>query len=121
MKRATKAARDLESVIPSEAVLILVDEAKLPTHIFSQWRTIPFTEKEGKYCGPPVDDNSAMQELERLRKAGASFIAFGWPAFWWLDHYTELHRYLRLGFDCVLQNRRVVVFDVRQRAEIKGT
>jgi hypothetical protein len=45
--------------------------------------------------------------------AGAGFIVFAWPAFWWLDHYAGLHRHLRAHFRCVLENDRLVVFDLR--------
>jgi hypothetical protein len=38
---------------------------------------------------------------------------FGWPAFWWLDHYAAFHRHLRERFRCVLRNERLVVFDLR--------
>jgi hypothetical protein len=31
-------------------------------------------------------------------------------AFWWLDHYVGLHRYLRSAGRCVLENSRLVVF-----------
>ena len=40
-------------------------------------------------------------------------MVFTWPAFWWLDAYPRLQRYLVAGFRCVLQNDRVVVFDLR--------
>jgi hypothetical protein len=55
----------------------------------------------------------AIQELDRLRQCGASFIVLAWPAFWWFDYYSELHRHLRSEFLCVLENERLVVFDLR--------
>jgi hypothetical protein len=36
-----------------------------------------------------------------------------WPAFWWLDYYSEFSRYLRARFPCSLENERLVVFDLR--------
>lgn len=41
------------------------------------------------------------------------FIAFRWPAFWWIEYYCGLHRYLRSYFRCMLENDCVVVFDLR--------
>lgn len=79
-------------------------------------QSIPFLEKDGIYWGPPADDAIAIKEFERLHSAGANFIVFGWPAFWWLDYYAEFHRYLRTKFRCVLDNERLVVFDVRMSA-----
>ena len=46
-------------------------------------------------------------------RRGGHFLAFAWPAFWWLDYYAELHRYLRAEFRCMLENARTIVFDLR--------
>jgi hypothetical protein len=42
---------------------------------------VPLVEREGQYWGSPADDAAAIEELERLRRAGAGFAAFAWPAF----------------------------------------
>jgi glycosyltransferase involved in cell wall biosynthesis len=104
---------NLESIADAKETFILVDESSLDPDVFARWKTIPFTEREGVYWGPPPDDDFAIKELERLRRAGASFIVFAWPAFWWLEHYAEFNRYLRSQFVCVLENDRLVVFDLR--------
>ena len=52
--------------------------------------------------------------LERMqRDHGASYTAFGWPAFWWLDHYNELSDHLRSQYNCILENDRLVIFDLQ--------
>jgi hypothetical protein len=60
---------------------------------------------------PAEDDRTAISELERLRHSGARFIAFAWPAFWWLEYYDKFRLYL-LQFQCVLRNDRLVLFDL---------
>ena len=82
-------------------------------HGFGDRRAIPFLEKDGRYWGPPADDAAALRELERLRLAGARYIAFAWPSFWWLQHYGQFHRQIRAQFQCVLENQRLVVFKLR--------
>jgi hypothetical protein len=114
-KRTIWLVKDFERIIPKKDIFILVDEAKLQPEAFSEWRYIPFLEKGGHYAGVPKDDNTAIKELERLREAGANFIVFGWPAFWWLDHFAEFHRYLQLRFDCLVTNNRIVVFNLRSK------
>ena len=52
-------------------------------------------------------------ELERLRSAGAGFIAFTWFTFWWLEHYPDFSAHLWQRFPCTLSNERLLVFDLR--------
>jgi SAM-dependent methyltransferase len=73
---------------------------------------IPFLEREGIYWGPPADDATAIAECERLLKAGAGYIVFGWPGFWWLEHYAGFHRHLRERCPCLIENERIIVFQL---------
>jgi CelD/BcsL family acetyltransferase involved in cellulose biosynthesis len=105
---------EVAAVVPPGESFILVDEAALHMDAGGGRRAIPFVEWEGLYWGPPADDEAAIGELERLMQAGARFMVFAWPAFWWLEYYEELHRYLRSRFRCLLENERIVVFDLRR-------
>lgn len=105
--------QDIAALIPQGETFILVDEDQLGSMVTAGRRAIPFLERDGQYWGAPPDNETAIRELERLRQAGASFIVFAWPAFWWLDHYAGLHRHLRSRFRCVLENDRLVMFDLR--------
>jgi hypothetical protein len=64
------------------------------------------------YWGPPPDDETAIQEVERLRRKGAAFMIFGWPAFWWIDHYGGLRDYLYSTARCVVNNSRLLAFEM---------
>jgi hypothetical protein len=97
---------------------VLVDEAQWVANDVAPGRvTYPFIQRDGQYWGAPADDEQAIQELELLRRAGANYVAFGWPAFWWLDHYAGFEAYLRAHFTCVLRNDRFVVFDLREASD----
>jgi glycosyltransferase involved in cell wall biosynthesis len=113
VSRLRRAARDIKTLVPAESSIILVDQGSFGNTFFPGGRTMPFLERNGCYWGCPPDDETAIREFERLRLAGAEFIVFGWPAFWWLDHYAELNRHLRSRFRCSLENRQLVVFDMR--------
>ncbi len=114
LKRVDSLIQDIAALVrPSEA-FILVDNNQLENyHITASRRATPFLERNGQYWGAPSDDETAIRELERLRQSGANFIIFMWLAFWWLDHYEGLHHYLRTEYQCVLENNRLVVFELR--------
>jgi hypothetical protein len=108
--RVEEAWATLETLIPEKSVCILVDECQLE---LNQSKFLPFLEKNGEYWGVPNDTAVAISELERMRQLGCSFIAFAWPSFWWLEHYSGLAKYLHSKFSCVLQNDLLIVFDLR--------
>jgi hypothetical protein len=118
MQRLDEAAGQLRTLMPPGTTFILVDEDQWAdrwggSEVIAERRAVPFLERNGQYWGPPADDATAVSELLRLRDAGAEYIAFAWPAFWWLEHYAGLNRHLRENFCCVLENDGLVVFDLR--------
>ena len=73
---------------------------------------MPFPQHDGQYAGPPADDGSAIDELERLRERGAMFAVIAWPAFWWLEHYPAFRQHLAAHYRCVRHDERIVAFDL---------
>jgi SAM-dependent methyltransferase len=110
MQRIGQATAELLALVPAGKRFILVDDGQWGRVRDLSDRAMPFVEKDGQYWGPPSDDATAWQELERLRAAGATHIAFAWPSFWWFGHYAEFSRRLRESFPCVLENERLVAF-----------
>jgi SAM-dependent methyltransferase len=103
----------IATIVPPEKDFIMVDEYESDVTEINGRRALRFLVRDGQYWGPPADSNAAICEFERLRAAGAAFIVFGWPALWWLEYYTEFARHLYSKFHCVLQNERIVAFDLR--------
>ena len=113
--RVQRAARDIVSLVPFGGSFILVDQDEWKTDpSMSGRKRIPFLERNGQYWGNPRDDENAIEELERLREAGAQFIVFAWSTFWWLEYYAGLRQCLRTRFPCVLENDSLVMFDLRR-------
>lgn len=112
--KAINVTGDVESLLPEEATFILVDEGSFIRKGFSRRKSIAFLEREGQYWGPPADDAEAIQELETMRQQGATYLVVLWPAFWWLEYYKEWNQYIRSRFHCIKQNKRIIVFDLKQ-------
>jgi hypothetical protein len=111
-RRLREAREELVRLIPIDTPFILVDDEQLRSEL-SHRRAHPFLERDGQYWGPPADDETAIRECERLRQSGARFLAFAWPSFWWLEHYSGFAKNLRTQFRCVQEDERVVVFDLQ--------
>ncbi len=89
-----------------------MDEGQWGYDILGGRRAISMIERNGQFWGSPEDNKAAIQEFHLLQQSGANFIVFGWPAFWWIDYYSEFHRYLHSKFRCVLKNERIIVFNL---------
>lgn len=116
MGEVQAALQEIAKVIPPGDRFILVDQDEWRfNEMMSDRHAIPFLERGGLYFGAPADDAEAIREVEQQRRGGSTFLVFGWPAFWWLEYYEGLHDYLRSHFPCVLENDRLIAFDLRQR------
>jgi glycosyltransferase involved in cell wall biosynthesis len=113
LRRFARAREELAAALPADVSLVLIDEAGIGPEVAPGRTVIPFLERDGEYWGAPPDDDTAIRELERLRAGGAGFTVVGWTAFWWLDHYKRFAAHLHARFRCVIENDRLVAFDLR--------
>ena len=113
---ALSPADQVAELVPPGCSFIMVDETQWAGEVFAERRPIPFLEKDGEYWGLPADDEVAIQECERLRSAGASFIVFAPPTFWWLKYYTGLEHHLRSHYACVREETELIAYDLRRAA-----
>ena len=115
LRGLVEASDEVDRIVPPGESFVLVDEDKWGTRgQVGGRRAIPFVERDGVSAGLPAGDREAIREVERQRRAGASFIVFAWPSIWCLDHYAGLAEHLRSRYRCVEQNDRVVAFDLRR-------
>ncbi len=109
--------RSLEEInqhVPLNSSYILVDDDQwVSSDIIYGRHRIPFMEKDGRYWGKPENDDAAVTEIERLLKKGPTGIFFAWPAFWWLEYYSGMHHYLQSNYKCLVDNERLIGFDLR--------
>ena len=109
--RLQQAIQEVAQLTGSDTFILVDDNTwTLDNNLGTQM--LPFLEKDKEYLGPPPDDDTAINELERMRNSGASHLIFAWPAFWWLEHYADFHRHIRSKYHCSLENTRLVAFDL---------
>jgi hypothetical protein len=113
-ERARRAGDELATVVPRGTPFILIDEDQIRPELRPHVPALPFPERDGHYAGPPADDATAIEEVERLRRGGAMFLGVAWPSFWWLDFYVGLAHHLRSRYRLVLTTEHLVIFDLRR-------
>jgi SAM-dependent methyltransferase len=107
-----RAAKEIEERVPRGASIALADDYQLAAVIHDR-RVSHFPERDGIYAGPPANDAEALAALEHAWEKGVQFLVFAWPSFWWFDHYGQLLSELQRRFHRVLENERLVIFDLR--------
>jgi GT2 family glycosyltransferase len=111
--------KEIEDLLAPTESFILVDGGSIRgTEAVAGLPLHSFLEKDGEYWGPPADDDQAIQELERMRRGGAEYIGFAWPAFWWFDHYGKFRDHLRASYSQVIANDHLVAYDLRRPAGV---
>ncbi len=105
--------REIEALLPAGTTFLFAGDTHLELIVPAQCRVRPFLERNGEYHGSPENDDEAIAELERMRREGAGVLVIAWPAFWWLECYAEFQRHLRSHYPCLLENERLIAFDLR--------
>lgn len=107
-------ARELRGIVPCGETLIFVEDGQLGYDFLRDRSLLPFPGRDGEYYGHPSGSDMAIEELERMRAAGASYLAFAWTAFWWLDYYAEFDIHIRSRYRSLLDNERLVAFQLTE-------
>ena len=120
--RLLQAKEDIAQRIPAGETYILVNEDEWGNdgEAVSGRHALHFTELDGAYGGPPADDDAAIREFERLRSRGARYMVFWYTAFWWLVEYAGFRSYLNEKFSTILNNDRLIIFDLKSSLSIKA-
>ena len=112
--RLDRSITEIAAAIPDGSPLVLIDDQTWGASSLAGHPCIPFLERDGQSWGAPTNDASAIDELRRLRRQrDVDFVAIAWPAFWWTTFYPAFHHHLRSHATGVLENDRMILFDLR--------
>lgn len=112
--RAELVRIDMEKYVPAGGTIILADSGTLPLDKSTHREITRLMETNGTYQGPPPDVQSAVLEIENLRRLGANFLVQTWQAFWWEAKYPGFDSYLQQEAKCALNNDRCRIYEFRQ-------
>ena len=84
----------LKELTPPGSFVITADYGDPAGLYYAERRGWHFTEENGIYNAHPASSAEAIADVERLRREGATHMAFYSGTFWWLGYYTELAKYL---------------------------
>ena len=80
----------LNKVTAADALIVAADMGDPTIFYYAQRKGWHFLENDAIYNGNPDDSEQAIENLERLRRRGATHFVFTRNTFWWLQSYPEL-------------------------------
>ena len=83
------AGLELSKVTTPDALIVAADMGDPTIFYYAQRKGWHFLEKDAIYNGNPDDSQHAINDLERLRRGGATHFVFTKNTFWWLQAYPE--------------------------------
>jgi 4-amino-4-deoxy-L-arabinose transferase-like glycosyltransferase len=85
---------ELKKVTAPSALIVAADMGDPTIFYYAERKGWHFLEKDAIYNGNPDDSEQAIENLERLRRRGATHFVFTKNTFWWLQSYAEFGRHL---------------------------
>ena len=110
--RVALTARDLDAILPAGVEVVVADEGQCGPGLLPGREQHAFVERDGVSYGPPENDGEAIRCLDAWRARGIRHLVFVWPAFWWFEHYPRLMLHVRACGKIILENRRLLVFEL---------
>ena len=88
------AGLELNKITASDALIVAVDNGNPAIFYYAKRKGWHFLEQNGIYGGNPKNGQQAINDLERLRRQGATHLVFVRNTSWWLKSYPEFAQHL---------------------------
>jgi hypothetical protein len=85
---------ELKNVTAPDALIVAADMGDPTIFYYAERKGWHFLENDAIYNGNPDDSEQAIEDLERLRRRGATHFVFTKNTFWWLQAYPEFGKHL---------------------------
>lgn len=84
----------LKQATGRDALIVAADMGDPTIFYYSGRKGWHFPESDGIYNGTPDNSEQAIENLERLRRRGATHFVFTKNTFWWIQSYPEFAQHL---------------------------
>ena len=88
------AGLELEKVTPPDALIVAADMGDPTIFHYAERKGWHFPENDAIYNGTPADSEHAIENLERLRRGGATHFVFTRNTVWWMQSYPDFAAHL---------------------------
>src|SRR5262249_11447495 len=88
------AGLELKKVTPHDAMIVAADMGDPTIFYYAERKGWHFLENDAIYSGNPDYSAQAIENLERLRRRGATHFVFTKNTFWWTQSYPEFVAHL---------------------------
>ena len=100
---------------PPDALIVAADMGDPTIFYYAERKGWHFLEKNAIYNGNPDDGEQAIENLERLRRRGATHFVFTRNTFWWLQSYPEFVGHLSKHATLIEATPEFRIYELNQR------
>ena len=109
------AGLELKKVTPPDALIVAADMGDPTIFYYAERKGWHFPENDAIYNGTPDDSEQAIENLERLRRHGATHFVFTRNTFWWSRSYPEFVGFLSKHSTLIEATREFSVYKLTVR------
>ena len=109
------AGLELKKVTPPDALIVAADMGDPTIFYYAERKGWHFLENDAIYNGNPDDSKQAIEDLERLRRRGATHFVFTRNTFWWFKSYPEFTGYLTESSALIVATPEFRIYELTKR------
>lgn len=104
----------LQEIAARHALIIVADDGDPTIFYYAQRKGWHFLEKGGVFYGNPLDDAQLIDDYDKLRARGATYLVFPFGTRWWLQYYRAFAKHLDGTATVMRSDPQFVIYRINQ-------